>query len=82
VIESMCVVCHGPVPLRVRGVTALCCHSGESYCNEMWRRMKRGEPLAWRYQQWRMLHAYRREKEGTLRFIESRIGQLREVKVS
>lgn len=61
-IESMCVVCHGPVARRYRTEayrTALAC--GQN-CKGVWHRtLRQGEPLWGRYENLRMMHAYRRQ---------------------
>ena len=70
-IESMCVVCHGPVLMkcRIQKMTAIVCHDN---CRAVWKRMKtKGLALPDRYLFLRWEHAYRRELEAGFARIQT-----------
>lgn len=72
-IETMCVVCHGPVRRTQQPVTSIVCQDDGGCCRGMWRRMqRRGCRLPWKFEQKRLLHAYRRE----LQAVEARLAEL------
>lgn len=60
-IESMCVVCHGPVPSYGYRPTSVCCGVN---CRGIFKRDRELVNLPERYTNLRMTHAYRRELEA------------------
>lgn len=71
VIESMCVVCHGPVHRNRWGRTGITCNPN---CHGVWfHHLKRGGKLNPKYLVIRASNAYRRELEAQLRIIERRV---------
>lgn len=58
-MECCRVVCHGPIERKGLRVTAVTCSAN---CNGYWHHsLKRGVPLAWRYQDLRVCYAFWRE---------------------
>ena len=71
-IESMCVICHGPVPKKRNARTSIYCGLNR---HGMWRRYKHGATLPPRYLQIRAVHACRREMERAQASIERHLGR-------
>lgn len=70
-IESMCVVCHGPVQRNRWGRTRIVC--GEN-CHAIWyRHLRHGGRVGPKHTAIRATHAYRRELEAQLRIIERHV---------
>lgn len=69
----MCIVCHKALSDR-RSSGAILCDTtrvnGGSNCNQVWQRMKTGQPLPWKYEQMRILNAHRRDYQALVRRIE------------
>lgn len=70
-IESMCVVCHSPVPLRSSSATGRTGITCSSNCRSTWRRIQGGCELPDVYLFIRWQNAYRRELELGFHHIAS-----------
>ena len=66
-IECACLVCHGPI--RGNAKRVLCGMN----CRSAWRFMLQGAALGRRYEDLRMVHAYRREKLSVLSWLAARV---------
>ena len=72
-IESMCVVCHGPITQGRLGPRSTTCNR---QCRNVMKRYRRGSPLRNWYQDIRMLQAYRRELEHVEREMVNLFGRV------